>query len=212
MKEYFQQDVTVVALALAYGFVALGALALFWEILDLSKESDYRMAVTFLPFIVLPGVIVFFAQLFKPFWGKTCPSKRERCDQCNNRAPLVVIRAPKVTGLLIAATFSEKTGWFCRGCAVRSHLGAALHNGVFGWWGIYSAFATPGFVLHNVAAVLRDVVATPQKRFSEALLLEEKDYAKALLETKEIGTVETVLAERTGLPIETVKEFLTKLD
>lgn len=213
IADHFKQDASLAGFALAYGALALAVVALIPGIgvLDLQDENDRVLALAALPFVAGPGVILLLAQLIRPFWGKHRPRAGTTCDICGSRGPTSEVRALKVTGLVVVVVMSQIGARVCRHCGIQAYLKGATQCLAFGWWGILSFFITPGFVLHNLVMIPRILLTTRQRGFVQGVLQEEAEYARLLLATKELDTVVEVLASRTRLNEDEVREFLKSL-
>jgi hypothetical protein len=83
-----------------------------------------------------------------------------------------------------------------------------LHTLVLGWWSLFSVFITPGFLVNNLAFLIRSQLGASGRGHARGLLDDRREYALNLLATKDQQTVVDVLSRDTGLPAAEVVEWV----
>jgi hypothetical protein len=157
-------DASLKGIALAYAALAAYTMALLPGVgmVDLGDAEERAAALAFFPFCVPAGVAVLCWLLARPFGRGVRPHPRGPgvCHLCGRRAPIADIRVLKVTGMLVLLVLHQEALRACRGCGLRACFGAIGHTLVLGWWGIFSFFITPGFILHDLAMSMRLLACT----------------------------------------------------
>ncbi len=76
------------------------------------------------------------------------------CPKCGGRGPVDVHTSYWVWSALVLTQWSSRPQVSCRGCGVKSQLGATATSLVVGWWGIpWGLIFTPVQVIRNVVAL-----------------------------------------------------------
>ena len=130
------------------------------------------------------------------------------CEACGRYGPIEAVDYRQNTGMLYARTSRSLAGTLCRRCSTGAFLRMTGHTAVLGWWGVISCVVTPVFILNNLAYFLRSQTLPGFAAVHTRALEEQRDYALALLATKERDVVVDVLARQTGAPPAEVSAWL----
>ena len=96
------------------------------------------------------------------------------CPVCNeNRGPVEVHTAYKVTSFLIITSWSSRPCISCTSCGRKHQFGAVLHSLLLGWWGFpWGLLMTPVQIVRNVSGMLRGGhTAEPSERLQHMIRL-----------------------------------------
>jgi hypothetical protein len=163
----------------------------------------------------LPGFGLIVYRLVRPLQGRAAiPSGC--CTFCKRQAATTPIRFVSVTGALVWFFISERAGFACRRCTWQHFLVTTVTTGVLGWWSLFSLFVTPGVVIHNVLLAARALVVGSRpsayaQRQAFLILDERRDYARAIVASKDPEDAVEVLAETSGVPALFVAAYIDEL-
>ncbi len=130
------------------------------------------------------------------------------CESCGRHGPVEGVDYRQNTGMLFARSTRTLAGTLCRRCSTGAFLRMTGHTAVLGWWGMISCLVTPVFILNNLAYFLRSQTLPGLAAVHERALELQRDYALALLATKERDVVVEVIARQTGAPPAEVSAWL----
>lgn len=77
------------------------------------------------------------------------------CSRCEELAPTRCFKFYEHKGMLLAGSTRRFEGEFCRECAMELFVEVTSSTFLMGWWGFYSVFATPYYLLKNLLDGLR---------------------------------------------------------
>jgi hypothetical protein len=133
------------------------------------------------------------------------------CEFCGSRGDVEEVHYRQNTGLLIMRQSKELHGIACKQCSRDAFVRMTLHTAVFGWWGMISFCLTPIFIINNFYYFVRTLSLRTAEAAARHQLEDQRDYALALLATKEEEIVVEVLSKSTGAPESEVVSFVRNL-
>jgi hypothetical protein len=154
------------------------------------------------------GAIVTLRQLRA---SGTLRTRSGACDACGRHGPVEEVSYHQNTGMLVARESRTVAGTLCRACSTGAFLRMTGHTAVLGWWGTISMIVTPVFILNNLGYFLRSQTLPALAAIQAHALEGQREYALALLATKEREVVVDVIARATGTPPADVAAWLATL-
>ena len=133
------------------------------------------------------------------------------CQACGSHGPVVGVQFWKNTGMLIMRQTGSLSGDLCRGCVVKKGASMTAHTAVLGWWGTISFVITALILPANMAQIWWGLGLRSGEDVAGASLESQREYATALLATKDREVVIDVLAKSTGATRLTVADFVDSL-
>lgn len=115
------------------------------------------------------------------------------------------------TGMVVFFRPERLAAQACRRCSVAAFVRMTGWTLLFGWWGLISFFVNFLFIGVNVLTVVWALTLPSGSSIAKLKLAEQRDYALALLETKDFDTVVTVLVKATGAAPEVIESYLRSL-
>jgi len=135
-----------------------------------------------------------------------------QCACCGRGAvPVTGVYYGKNTGMLVARLTRVVEGTLCRRCSLVEGGKATLHTAVLGWWGTISFFLTLLILPSNLAQLLWALSLPSADSLATHALEEHREYAAALLATKDRATVVDVLTRQTNASPAQVERFLASV-
>ncbi|OGQ90164.1 MAG: hypothetical protein A2289_19895 [Deltaproteobacteria bacterium RIFOXYA12_FULL_58_15] len=204
IKDHFNQPAGLAGTTLSYG--VLGA----WIAGFIAVPEHRDILWLFFPFTGLIAIIAIAVRVIRPFKGREAipPSQ---CPICGASKPTAPVRYLQLTGLVVVMLMRELSVFSCRSCSAKAFVKMTRHTLCLGWWGLISLFITPGFILNNLAFLLRGLLSGSPRRFANHLLDKRRDYVLNMLASKDENTVVEVLQSDTGLPAQEITRYLRAL-
>jgi hypothetical protein len=158
--------------------------------------------------VTLPGVVATLRQLRAQ---GTLATRSGACQSCGRHGPVEAVDYHQNTGMVFQRESRALSADLCRRCSTGAFLRMTGHTAVLGWWGTISFFLTPIFLLNNLGYFLRSQTLPSFAALRARKLDEQRDYALALLATKDREVVVEVLARQAGAPPAEVSAWLTEI-
>jgi hypothetical protein len=159
--------------------------------------------------IALVAVAIGFVATFRQLRAQgSLRTRSGACAACGRHGPVEAVDYHQNTGMLYARQSRALSGDLCRRCSTGAFLRMTGHTAVLGWWGMISFFVTPAFILNNVGYFLRSQTLPGLAALHPRALDDQRDYALALLATKEREIVVEVISRQTGAPAAEVAAWL----
>lgn len=168
--------------------------------------TNVLSALVFVAAIALPIVGMRVAR--SNGWIKTL---RGRCESCSELSSLIHATYHQNTGMIVARQHKSLEGNLCRNCSLTSFAKLTGHCLVLGWWGMISFMLNCLFIVNNVAMAMATLALPKNATLAKSALDEHREYALALVATKDEDTVVEVLMKQCAASEQDVRDYVRGL-
>jgi hypothetical protein len=138
-------------------------------------------------------------------------TNRGRCELCGASGAVIRASYHQNTGMLIVRQHKTLSATLCKGCSSSAFVRMTGHCAILGWWGFISFFLNCFFILNNIGMWLATLTLPAEQELARSALDEHRDYALALIATKDEDTVVEVLMKQCNASEKDVRAYVRAL-